>query len=49
MEILSSGLGNERIEMKDALVSVDAKTKRLPPRFRDFAPAIESKLKEKNT
>ena len=36
-------------EMKDALTSVDAETKRLPPGFRDFAQAIEAKLKEKNT
>ena len=35
-------------EMKDALTSVDAETKRLPPGFRDFARAIEAKLKEKN-
>jgi hypothetical protein len=36
-------------EIKDALVSVDPETKRLPPSFRDFARAIEAKLKEKNT
>ena len=40
------GLTDE--EKKDALVSVDAETKRLPPGFRDFASAIEAKLKEKN-
>ena len=41
------GLTDE--EMKDALVSVDAETKRLPPGMRAFAQAIETKLKEKNT
>ena len=40
------GLTDE--EMKNALVSVDAETKRLPPGFRDFARAIEALLKEKN-
>jgi hypothetical protein len=40
------GLTDE--EMKDALTSVDAETKRLPPGFRDFARNIEAKLKEKN-
>jgi hypothetical protein len=35
-------------EMKDALVSVDAETKRLPPGMKAFAQAIEIKLKEKN-
>ena len=35
-------------EKKDALVSVDPETRRLPPGFRDFASAIEAKLKEKN-
>ena len=35
--------------MKDALISVDAETRRLPPGFKDFARAIEAKLKEKNT
>jgi hypothetical protein len=40
------GLTDE--EMKDALASVDAETKRLPPGFRDFAQAIEAKLKQKN-
>ena len=29
-------------ELKDALVSVDPETKRLPPGFRDFARAIEA-------
>jgi hypothetical protein len=36
-------------EMKNALVSVDAETKRLPPGMKAFARAIEAKLKEKNT
>jgi hypothetical protein len=36
-------------EIKDALVSVDAKTKRLPPGMKAFAQAVEAKLKEKNT
>jgi hypothetical protein len=36
-------------EMKNALISVDAETRRLPPGFKDFARAIEAKLKEKNT
>ena len=36
-------------EAKDALISVDAETRRLPPGFKDFAKAIEAKLKEKNT
>ena len=36
-------------EMKDALVSVDAETKRLPPGMKAFAQAIEQLLKEKNT
>ncbi len=36
-------------EMKDALVSVDAKTERLPPGMKAFAQAVEAKLKEKNT
>ena len=40
------GLTDE--ERKDALVSVDAETKRLPPGFKYFAGAIEAKLKEKN-
>lgn len=40
------GLTDE--EMKDALTSVDAETKRLPPGFRDFARAIETKLRSKN-
>ena len=40
------GLTDE--EKKDALVSVDPETRRLPPGFRDFASAIEAKLKEKN-
>ena len=40
------GLTDE--EMKNALVSVDAETKRLPPGFRDFARAIEASLKDKN-
>ena len=40
------GLTDE--EMKNALVSVDAETKRLPPGFRDFARVIEALLKEKN-
>jgi len=35
-------------EMKDALVSVDAETKRLPSGMKAFAQAIEIKLKEKN-
>jgi len=35
-------------EMTDALVSVDAETKRLPPGMKAFAQAIEAKLKEKN-
>jgi hypothetical protein len=41
------GLTDE--EAKDALISVDAETRRLPPGFKDFARAIEAKLKEKNT
>ena len=41
------GLTDE--EVKDALISVDAETRRLPPGFKDFAQAIEAKLKEKNT
>jgi hypothetical protein len=41
------GLTDE--EMKDALISVDAETRRLPPGFKDFARAIEARLKEKNT
>jgi hypothetical protein len=36
-------------EIKDALVSVDTKTKRLPPGMKAFAQAVEAKLKEKNT
>ena len=40
------GLTDE--EMKDALTSVDAETKRLPPGFREFAQAIETKLRSKN-
>jgi hypothetical protein len=40
------GLTDE--EMKDALTSVDAETKRLPPGFKDFARAIETKLRSKN-
>jgi hypothetical protein len=36
-------------EMKAALISIDAETRRLPPGFKDFARAIEAKLKEKNT
>jgi hypothetical protein len=35
-------------EMKAALISIDAETRRLPPGFKDFARAIEAKLKEKN-
>jgi hypothetical protein len=35
-------------EMKDALVSVDAETKRLPPGMKAFAQAILAKAKEKN-
>ena len=41
------GLTDE--ERKDALVSVDAETKRLPPGMTAFARAIEAKLKERNT
>jgi len=41
------GLTDE--EKKDALISIDAETRRLPPGFKDFARAIEAKLKEKNT
>jgi hypothetical protein len=41
------GLTDE--EAKDALISVDAETKRLPPGFKDFAKAIEAKLRSKNT
>jgi len=40
------GLTDE--ERKDALVSVDAETKRLPPGMTAFARAIEAKLKERN-
>jgi len=36
-------------EKLTALVSVDGETKRLPEGFKDFARAIETKLKEKNT
>ena len=36
-------------EMKDALLSVDAETKRLPPGMKAFAQAILAKSKEKNT
>ena len=41
------GLTDE--DRKEALISVDAETRRLPPGFRDFAEAIEAKLREKNT
>jgi DnaJ-domain-containing protein 1 len=41
------GLTDE--QMKDALVSVDAETKRLPPGMKAFAQAIETRLKELNT
>jgi hypothetical protein len=40
------GLTDE--ERKDALVSVDAETKRLPPGMTAFARAIEAKLKDRN-
>jgi type V secretory pathway adhesin AidA len=36
-------------DMKDALISVDPETKRLPIGFILFGRAIEAKLKEKNT
>jgi len=36
-------------EMKDALLSVDAETKRLPPGMKAFAQAILAKSKENNT
>ena len=35
-------------ERKDALVSVDVETKRLPPGMTAFARAVEAKLKERN-
>jgi len=41
------GLTDE--ERKDALVSVDVETKRLPPGMTAFARAVEAKLKERNT
>jgi hypothetical protein len=40
------GLTDE--EAKEALISVDHETKRLPPGMKAFARAIESKLKDKN-
>jgi hypothetical protein len=40
------GLTDE--EVKDALVSVDAETKRLPPGMTAFARAIEAALRSKN-
>ena len=36
-------------EMFNALLSIDAETKRLPTGLKQFAKAIETKLKEKNT